>query len=496
MEEKHDMASLCDGASARRGGLPVRMATCAGLGLLLGWIVSLLLRGGVMSGPFFGQRSLSFDPLFCSATLAAAFSFASFCFPLRFLEGHLGSRRALVGIALVTAAAAVCTGIVGLVPMTSVAACYGLGAVIGVGIAVLIMMWVLVLSCYDPRETVGIVLVDMLIALGCYLAVHFSSKVIGVPGVTAVISLAMLVGSFVLLAAQREMVSEAHSPVEPARPTLAKLAAFALVTSFIVEYVAGFMVQRGAVLLFPGTHTRFTHQIVAVLICAAIIGALAWALHRLDRRIGSVVTLLYRIIVLCLVASMGLALLSFEPLYLVADSMLLLARFLAFLGTWAIALHAVYLGGRDIVGPMGIVLASQFLGYFAGFAVAGRLFSLADGGAWSQVVVLVCLIAFAAITLFVLTDSDVDAMGRVAVSSASEGASLDERVAVARERFGLTEREADVLRLLASGRNAVSIQEALFISYNTVKVHKRNIYTKMDVHSQQEILSLMEDISR
>lgn len=59
-------------------------------------------------------------------------------------------------------------------------------------------------------------------------------------------------------------------------------------------------------------------------------------------------------------------------------------------------------------------------------------------------------------------------------------------------RFGLTPREGDVLRLLARGRTSPMIQEKLFLSHNTVKTHVRHIYAKMDIHSQQELIDIVE----
>lgn len=36
------------------------------------------------------------------------------------------------------------------------------------------------------------------------------------------------------------------------------------------------------------------------------------------------------------------------------------------------------------------------------------------------------------------------------------------------------------------------IQEKLFLSHNTVKTHVRHIYAKMDIHSQQELIDIVE----
>jgi DNA-binding CsgD family transcriptional regulator len=51
---------------------------------------------------------------------------------------------------------------------------------------------------------------------------------------------------------------------------------------------------------------------------------------------------------------------------------------------------------------------------------------------------------------------------------------------------GLSPREAEVLRLLASGRSTQQIAEALFLSPRTVKRHIANLYVKIDAHGRAE----------
>jgi DNA-binding CsgD family transcriptional regulator len=58
------------------------------------------------------------------------------------------------------------------------------------------------------------------------------------------------------------------------------------------------------------------------------------------------------------------------------------------------------------------------------------------------------------------------------------------------ERFGLSERELDVLRLLAERRSNPEIAEALFISRATVRTHVDNILGKLGVHSRAEAVDI------
>lgn len=58
-------------------------------------------------------------------------------------------------------------------------------------------------------------------------------------------------------------------------------------------------------------------------------------------------------------------------------------------------------------------------------------------------------------------------------------------------RFGLSNREVDVLALLARGYSSSRIQAELYIAAGTVNYHTRNIYAKLGVHSKQEVIDLV-----
>lgn len=61
-----------------------------------------------------------------------------------------------------------------------------------------------------------------------------------------------------------------------------------------------------------------------------------------------------------------------------------------------------------------------------------------------------------------------------------------------RRRYGLSPREYDVFVLLGRGRDINYICDSLFISPSTVKTHSYHIYRKMNIHSQQELITAVE----
>ncbi len=60
------------------------------------------------------------------------------------------------------------------------------------------------------------------------------------------------------------------------------------------------------------------------------------------------------------------------------------------------------------------------------------------------------------------------------------------------ERYGLSEREGEIMVMLAKGRNLPYVQEHLYLSRSTVSTHRQHIYQKLEIHSQQELMDLVE----
>lgn len=70
---------------------------------------------------------------------------------------------------------------------------------------------------------------------------------------------------------------------------------------------------------------------------------------------------------------------------------------------------------------------------------------------------------------------------------------FEARCAYIIEHYKLSRREADVMSLLVRGRDVPYIAEELVISKNTVRTHKKNIFSKTGVHSSQELIDLVDE---
>ncbi len=115
-----------------------------------------------------------------------------------------------------------------------------------------------------------------------------------------------------------------------------------------------------------------------------------------------------------------------------------------------------------------------------------------DGGLVASALVAAMLLAFA---LFGLRDfSFDDTIAGIEPAQVpdplpeKQAADIDLNCARLAREGNLTAREAQVLSMLARGRNNSYIQEELTLTRNTVKSYIKHIYAKLDVHSQQELI--------
>lgn len=159
------------------------------------------------------------------------------------------------------------------------------------------------------------------------------------------------------------------------------------------------------------------------------------------------------------------------------------------------------LAARNALGALPMLLflfTAQIIGTVAG-AAYGHVTNAAMAQYPSQAVALVLLtvLLFVAYNLVVLKPFSFEAtlthvvpMSNVFIAAGP--ATLEENCRKVVREYNLTPREAEIVELLARGRNSQAIQEKLVVSRNTVKTHVKNIYAKLGVHSQQELIDVVE----
>ncbi len=146
-------------------------------------------------------------------------------------------------------------------------------------------------------------------------------------------------------------------------------------------------------------------------------------------------------------------------------------------------------------------LAGLSLGVVAGM-VLGQYESVVSPLVWMAIPCVACMLAVFMYTLQIFNQGNPVNEGVVrnlddGIESPWLGDDAQEREAfkLRCQRFAeekqLTSRETEVFYLLACGYNAVSIAEVLTVSPSTIKTHFYRIYTKVDMHSQQEIIMRM-----
>lgn len=163
---------------------------------------------------------------------------------------------------------------------------------------------------------------------------------------------------------------------------------------------------------------------------------------------------------------------------------------------WMLALGCAHMGRHRATAVFGPVIGCQYLGMLLGALAVDAMARLAGTGAGTALlprVMLACTLMLAIAYVAIFPERDLLSLSPLLFGMTSESIELRCRQ-VAAER-GLTPREAEILALLARGRDVAFISEQLCISRNTASAHRKSIYAKLDVHSQQELMSVVESAS-
>lgn len=131
-------------------------------------------------------------------------------------------------------------------------------------------------------------------------------------------------------------------------------------------------------------------------------------------------------------------------------------------------------------GPLVGMLVGRWLWYGVGLDARGAFTAAC-----------VCVLLVVVVNNFIFTESSLAAA--LSIMPTDRKQRFQDRCRAVIERYGLTEREGQVMVLFAKGRNLSYVQEELCLSKSTVSTHRQHIYQKLGVHSAQEMIDLIQE---
>lgn len=150
------------------------------------------------------------------------------------------------------------------------------------------------------------------------------------------------------------------------------------------------------------------------------------------------------------------------------------------------------------VSPLALMAAGSLavgVGIIGISLVGGLVLTLlgATIHSFTVLTLFVCLYLLVAAILMPSRTLDASALGiRAHMERETSLERLQRRCREVADRFGLTEREEEVMFLMAQGLSRARIAKELTVSTETVKTHAKHIYEKSGVHSLRELTVLIE----
>lgn len=72
---------------------------------------------------------------------------------------------------------------------------------------------------------------------------------------------------------------------------------------------------------------------------------------------------------------------------------------------------------------------------------------------------------------------------------------LSKQCVLVKKHYRLSDREAEIMELMARGDTVARVAQKLMVSENTIRTHTKRIYVKLDVHKKQEMIDLLGSFS-
>jgi DNA-binding CsgD family transcriptional regulator len=457
------------------------------------WSVLFYRENAYLEG-FSRELWFSLEPLWTLSLLSNVIGLGLLLL-LSYFRGPLNEVRALpIVAALCTAVGTLLISHPAITLLGAVAGpIYPLGAVLtGLGSAVVVVLWGEALTLLGARYVISYSVVALLIGAVAY----FGITSIPLEFAQLVAALLPFVSVYFLLRLKREMPRRG---LKPRKVPLATRPPFRLI-GISLFFGASFGIMKGLFVMNEGDNVELRDLLNII---AIVLGSIAiYASMKTFRMDFDHLT--YQI-ALPLMAAGFLFLPLHDPFNIIGTAVHQFGYQYFYIVLWA--LWPVLARCGDVPGGWIVCwgMVSIQLGQFAGSLLSAGLTAGGSGGVGEAAGLITSdfdLAMLAAIAIFVILLISLFGLGN---SSADTGWGFLKPIEDAEQRSpfeqacmrmaracGLTHRESEVFLLLARGRNRAYISEDLVISDETAKSHIKNIYRKTGVHSQQEMIDLIE----
>ena len=441
-----------------------------------------LLGSSVGAGAATGLAGIALEPLWVTSLLANVVTIA-FLLPLSYLRNPLSDVKGLPPLAAVlTALGTVAISHPALAGTGDGASTlYLAGSLLtGVGSGIVVVLWAELLASLGSQRTVNYSVVSLLIAAVAYLLV----RLLPIDVAQLVVALLPLVsmGCFVHFKRSVPRPPRAMRNVRVREKPPVRMMVIA------VFFGVSFGAMKGLIAPVGDDWIGVRDQLNIIAIAG---GALAvfvtMSVYKMDFD-----HLTYQI-ALPLMAAGFLFLPLHEPWNVIGTAVHQFGYQYFYIVLWALW---PVLASRGV--PAGWIagwgLLSIQLGQFAGSIAAALAVNVVDTDLGMAMLSAGIIFAILIIALFALGSGKASTgWGYVKPMEEADAATDFEKAGtrIAR-RCRLSPREIEVFFLLAKGRNRAYIREELVIGDETVKSHVKSIYRKTDVHSQQELIDLLE----
>ena len=359
---------------------------------------------------------------------------------------------------------------------------YVLGAIAtGVGSGIIVVLWSESISSMGPRRIIQCSVMASIIGAGAYfiilqLPVPIAQTVVAILPCLSVVFLMHFSRDLPTLPAPNRNI---HVKTLPPWGMIAVAAFFGF----------SFGIMKGAMAPIENDWIVIRDLLnIAAIVAGSIAIYLTISVYKMDFD-----HLTYQV-ALPLMAAGFLFLSLHEPLNVIGTAVHQLGYQYFYIVLWALwpvlsARSATPSGWMACWGMLAIQVGQLFGSVIA--VEAAAFFQEESNMAMMSALLIFCILLVA---LFVLgRGSAVTGWGSIRPIDENEESPVESAVMRIAQRCHLSPRETEVLSLLAKGRNRAYIREELTIGDETVKSHIKNIYRKLDVHSQQQLIDLIEE---